>query len=134
MPEVPSRLTHLNHRCLAGSIGSHGPPRSRPEQKLNRDAPGAGGRGHRLRLLADSARAFAEDGGAGPLCTGLDVIPGGLDRVPEVGDLVAILDLGAYGYTESMPLFLSHPSPAEAAIQSGLVSRMTSPMTSQLVT
>jgi hypothetical protein len=25
-----------------------------------------------------------------------------------VDDLIAVLDVGAYGYTESMPLFLSH--------------------------
>ncbi len=30
-----------------------------------------------------------------------------------------ILDIGAYGYTESMPLFLSDPIPAEVAIRGG---------------
>ena len=38
---------------------------------------------------------------------------------PEVGDLVAVLDVGAYGFTESMPLFLSHPIPAEIAVRGG---------------
>ena len=38
---------------------------------------------------------------------------------PEVGDLVAILDVGAYGFTESMPFFLSHPIPAEVAVRGG---------------
>jgi diaminopimelate decarboxylase len=38
---------------------------------------------------------------------------------PEVGDLVAVLDVGAYGFTESMPLFLSHPTPAEVAVRDG---------------
>jgi diaminopimelate decarboxylase len=38
---------------------------------------------------------------------------------PEVGDLVAVLDVGAYGFTESMPLFLSHPIPAEVAVRAG---------------
>jgi GAF domain-containing protein len=37
----------------------------------------------------------------------------------ESGDLVAVLDVGAYGYTESMPWFLSHPVPAEVAIRGG---------------
>lgn len=85
--------------------------------------PALVGAGHRLRLL-EPGRPRAEGGPvvvAGPLCTGLDVFPGGLTHVPEVGDLVAILDLGAYGYTESMPLFLSHPSPGEVAIQGGQV-------------
>jgi hypothetical protein len=30
-----------------------------------------------------------------------------------------VLDAGAYGYTESMPFFLSHPVPAEVAIRDG---------------
>ncbi len=38
---------------------------------------------------------------------------------PEVGDLVAVLDVGAYGFTESMPLFLSHPIPAEVVVRDG---------------
>ena len=57
---------------------------------------------------------------AGPLCSGLDVLARGLRMVPpEVGDLLAVLDVGAYGFTESMPLFLSHPIPAEIAIRDG---------------
>jgi diaminopimelate decarboxylase len=54
---------------------------------------------------------------AGPLCTGLDIlardVPFGL---PEVGELLAVLDAGAYGFTESMPLFLSRPLPAEVVL------------------
>ena len=38
---------------------------------------------------------------------------------PEPGDLVAVLDVGAYGATESMPFFLSHPLPAEVALRGG---------------
>jgi diaminopimelate decarboxylase len=57
---------------------------------------------------------------AGPLCSGLDVFSQtAVMTVPDIGDLVAILDVGAYGFTESMPLFLSHPVPAEVAIQGG---------------
>jgi diaminopimelate decarboxylase len=50
----------------------------------------------------------------GPLCSGLDILATEI-RLPElrVGDHVAILDTGAYGFTESMPFFLSHPIPAE---------------------
>jgi diaminopimelate decarboxylase len=57
---------------------------------------------------------------AGPLCTGIDVFSNAalLPR-PEVGDLVALLDAGAYGFTESMPLFLSHGAPAEVAVLGG---------------
>ena len=57
---------------------------------------------------------------AGPLCSGLDVFSQAAVMLPpEVGDLVAVLDVGAYGFTESMPLFLSHPIPAEVAIRDG---------------
>jgi hypothetical protein len=38
---------------------------------------------------------------------------------PRVGDLVALLDAGAYGFTESMPFFLSHPTAAEVAVCKG---------------
>jgi diaminopimelate decarboxylase len=38
---------------------------------------------------------------------------------PQVGDLIAMLDVGAYGFTESMPFFLSHPTPAEVAVRGG---------------
>jgi diaminopimelate decarboxylase len=57
---------------------------------------------------------------AGPLCSGLDILARRVAMVPpEVGDLLAVLDVGAYGFTESMPLFLSHPIPAEIAIRGG---------------
>lgn len=57
---------------------------------------------------------------AGPLCTGLDVIAT-LARVPMPmpGDLVVVRDAGAYGFTESMPFFLSHPTPIEVAVSGG---------------
>lgn len=100
-------------------------------------APALVGRHHRLRLVADADAAvstIAPDApvvapGArprvpvdfvGPLCTGLDV----LDRIdafpePRPGDLVVALDTGAYGYTQSMPWFLSHAAPAEVAVTAG---------------
>jgi diaminopimelate decarboxylase len=57
---------------------------------------------------------------AGPLCSGLDVFGRYGELVPPaVGDLIAILDAGAYGYTESMPFFLSHPMPAEVGVRGG---------------
>jgi diaminopimelate decarboxylase len=81
---------------------------------------------HRLRILdrAGQPREVDHDGPpvsiVGPLCTGLDVFAAAARLpVPEPGDLVAILDVGAYGFTESMPLFLSHPTPAEVAVRAG---------------
>ena len=57
---------------------------------------------------------------AGALCSGLDVFSqSAVMTPPDVGDLVAVLDVGAYGFTESMPLFLSHPIPAEVAVRAG---------------
>lgn len=57
---------------------------------------------------------------AGPLCSGLDVLASHLSVAPpDPGDLVAVLDAGAYGFSESMPYFLSHPVPAEVAIRGG---------------
>jgi diaminopimelate decarboxylase len=73
----------------------------------------------RLAVLAsDGLRAMVKTTVAGPLCTGLDVFTTGamLPR-PRVGDLVAVLDAGAYGFTESMPFFLSHPTAAEVAVK-----------------
>lgn len=50
----------------------------------------------------------------GPLCTPLDLLG---DRVEigrcEVGDLIAVLQSGAYGYSASPHRFLGHPPPVE---------------------
>ncbi|HET7838994.1 MAG TPA: hypothetical protein VFL04_04500 [Rectinemataceae bacterium] len=50
---------------------------------------------------------------AGPLCTSLDRL-GELPLPPlRAGDLVMLGQAGAYGFTEAMGAFLSHPAPAE---------------------
>jgi diaminopimelate decarboxylase len=87
--------------------------------------PALVGQEHRIRGVG--VRAEAASNGrpaavtvAGPLCSGLDVFShAAVMRPPEVGELVAVLDVGAYGFTESMPMFLSHPVPAEIAIRDG---------------
>jgi len=84
--------------------------------------PALVGQEHRLRVL--SAAADREPRRpvtvAGPLCSGLDVLArGAILPALEVGDLVAVLDVGAYGFTESMPYFLSHPMPAEVIARAG---------------
>ena len=59
----------------------------------------------------------------GPLCTGIDILASDvLGPRPVAGDLFAVLDAGAYGYSESMPLFLSHPMPAEIVLDGGAVT------------
>ncbi len=87
--------------------------------------PALVGQEHRIRAVG--GRSDAVGSGrvvpvtiAGPLCSGLDVFSqAAIMTPPDVGDLVAILDVGAYGFTESMPLFLSHPIPAEVAVRGG---------------
>ena len=84
--------------------------------------PALVGQEHRVRVLGARGRgprAWPVTV-AGPLCSGLDVFAANPALpVPDPGDLVAVLDVGAYGFTESMPLFLSHPVPAEVAARGG---------------
>ncbi|GJL51991.1 MAG: diaminopimelate decarboxylase [Nitrospirales bacterium] len=56
----------------------------------------------------------------GPLCTPLDVLARGI-QLPEaiVGDLVGVLQSGAYGRTASPLHFLSHCSPPEVLVEGG---------------
>jgi diaminopimelate decarboxylase len=89
--------------------------------------PALVGQEHRIRAFAGNGERAPGGGGravpvtvAGPLCSGLDIFSQtAVITPPEVGDLVAVLDVGAYGFTESMPLFLSHPIPAEVAVRAG---------------
>ena len=80
--------------------------------------PALVGQSQRIRRLGSRPghrRGIGEDVTiAGPLCTGLDILARDLPiGLPDVGELLAVLDAGAYGFTESMPLFLSRPLPAE---------------------
>ncbi|MBX7150821.1 diaminopimelate decarboxylase [bacterium] len=56
----------------------------------------------------------------GPLCTTLDCMASDV-MLPkaEIGDTIAFFNAGAYGYSESMPFFLSHAIPAEVMVQDG---------------
>jgi diaminopimelate decarboxylase len=87
--------------------------------------PALVGQAHRVRRLGTSpATGDAVPATlVGPLCTGLDILAPNAPVGPlQPGDLVAVLDVGAYGFTESMPFFLSHPIPAEVAIRGGEVA------------
>ncbi|HEY3335519.1 MAG TPA: alanine racemase [Candidatus Limnocylindrales bacterium] len=86
--------------------------------------PALVGREHRVVALTGAAAGRIPDGPsvtvAGPLCTGLDILARSAPLAGlAVGDLVAVLDVGAYGATEAMPLFLSHPMPAEVVLRGG---------------
>ncbi len=66
---------------------------------------------HELPMIADLV---------GPLCTPLDSLARGLKIQPvQVGDLVGIPNVGAYGITASLLGFLSHPPPVEVAHEAG---------------
>jgi diaminopimelate decarboxylase len=67
------------------------------------------------------ARATAPWSLGGPLCTPADEL--GADvALPQLhaGDLIAVLLAGAYGFTFSPTLFLSHPTPAEVVVEDGV--------------
>ncbi len=53
----------------------------------------------------------------GPLCTPLDIVADKFaSPALEIGDLVVVLQSGAYGYSASPHLFLSHPPPTEILV------------------
>jgi diaminopimelate decarboxylase len=83
------------------------------------------GQDHRVVPVGESAARplDTEVDLVGPLCTGLDILASAVPSPrPSAGDLYAVLDAGAYGYSESMPLFLAHPIPAELVIDGGSVT------------
>ena len=53
----------------------------------------------------------------GPLCTPLDLLADGIEiGAAGVGDLIVVLQSGAYGLTASPTAFLAHPLPAEILV------------------
>jgi diaminopimelate decarboxylase len=53
----------------------------------------------------------------GPLCTPLDILADKLEMAKaDIGDLIVVMQSGAYGLTASPTAFLSHPQPAEVLI------------------
>ncbi len=58
---------------------------------------------------------------SGPLCTPIDITSRDI-VVPEaiaIDDLIGVFNAGAYGYSMSPLLFLSHPTPAEVIVHDG---------------
>ncbi|MCK4510773.1 diaminopimelate decarboxylase, partial [bacterium] len=58
---------------------------------------------------------------SGPLCTPIDITSEQI-QVPEniaLDDLIGIFNAGAYGFSMSPQLFLSHPSPVEVLVLDG---------------
>ena len=74
-----------------------------------------------LNRLSSPGASLAKVGG--PLCTPIDVTARNV-RVPDdiaLDDLVGVFNAGAYGYSMSPVLFLSHPSPVEVMVLDGEV-------------
>ena len=72
-----------------------------------------------VNRLASPGSAVAKVGG--PLCTPIDVTARAM-RVPDdvaLDDLVGVFNAGAYGYSMSPLLFLSHPAPPEVMVVDG---------------
>ena len=83
---------------------------------------------HRVRAVTPRRGPSRKCTVAGPLCTSVDVLhPGARMPAPEAGDLLAVENAGAYGYTESMPLFLSHEWPAEVGVRGGRIALLRKP-------
>jgi diaminopimelate decarboxylase len=62
--------------------------------------------------IGDDAREIASV--VGPLCTPLDLLADRMElAVANEGDLVAVFQSGAYGFSASPLGFLSHPAPLE---------------------
>ena len=73
----------------------------------------------RIVNLSNQAEESAEQVTlVGPLCTSIDIMG---DRItlpkPKVGDVIGILNSGAYAYTASPLLFLSHKIPLELMVE-----------------
>ncbi|WP_300381275.1 hypothetical protein [Henriciella sp.] len=89
-----------HHLAASGNLG----------QVIKRDYPVIVA--NRLNEVCDTEQKIV-----GPLCTPLDtygrktVLPS-----PQVGDMIAILQSGAYGLSSSPVGFLSHPMPAEVLV------------------
>ena len=132
-----TRLLIEPGRFLAGPVGAYLVRVIRTKRRGERTIAVADGGIHHLarpaligtaqRVVACGAAASrptdAQVDVVGPLCTGLDVLASGV-ALPEPGrsDVLAILDAGAYGFSESMPYFLSHPQPAEVVVRDGRAS------------
>lgn len=131
-----ARLLLEPGRWLAGPIGAYVVRVVRVKRRGDRVIAVVDGGIHQLArpaLIGQSQRVeWLGQGGSvverpqepvdvvGPLCTGLDVLATDVPLpAPRTGDLLAIMDTGAYGFTESMPLFLSHPQAAEVVASGG---------------
>jgi diaminopimelate decarboxylase len=91
-----------HHLAASGNLG----------QIVKRDFP--------LAAVTDAGCERTQTAVVGPLCTPLDMLARAAPLPPLAeGDLVAVLQSGAYGLTASPTGFLSHPTPAEVLVEGG---------------
>jgi diaminopimelate decarboxylase len=85
--------------------------------------PALVGQPHRISAVVPRERGVPQPVAVvGPLCTGLDALDPAACLPPlRPGDLLVVHDVGAYGFTESMPFFLSHPTPPEVLVEDARV-------------
>ena len=100
----------MNHHLAAsGNLG----------QVVRRDYP-------MMNLIRQGAASEPPLVIVGPLCTPLDTLGRKVAiALPQTGDLIGILQSGAYGLTASPVSFLSHASPAELLVNEGKVEVIT---------
>ena len=98
-----------HHLAASGNLG----------QVLKKDYPIVAAQ--HLHMDAETEQANL----VGPLCTPLDML-GRSTALPQVvqGDLIAVLQSGAYGASASPINFLSHAAPAEVLIDAGCATRL----------
>ena len=76
-----------------------------------------------IRNLSKPTAAIERVDIVGCLCTTLDRMASGIEiGTPEVGDILAIKNSGAYGLTASPVYFLGHETPREVLIKNGELS------------
>lgn len=87
-----------------------------------------------FNLSRTSDNEISQDVG-GSLCTSLDFLTKD-ENLPEdtsVGDYIGVFCSGAYGYTESMPLFLSHDFASEVLVHNNKYSIIRKPIKVQTI-
>jgi diaminopimelate decarboxylase len=83
-------------------------------------------------LLRESTSSLKSFSLHGPLCTALDFL--GKHDLPAdiaIGDVIVFKQIGAYGFTESMPFFLCHNLPGEAVIDQGKLRIIREPQSAK---
>jgi diaminopimelate decarboxylase len=80
---------------------------------------------HYIETFKDTKEVTETFSIGGQLCTGVDFFAKDIEMPKlEMDDYIAILEAGAYGYSESMLYFLSHEFPAEYLIIDGAIKKI----------